>query len=52
MWISTTVFSRTLLMIKPCGTEVTKKREESVIQTHGQDFGMTPLMEALERSMA
>lgn len=52
MWILTTVFSKTLLMIKPCGTEDTKKHEGNVIQTHGQDLGLTPLMEALERSMA
>lgn len=52
MWILTTVLSKTLLMIKPCGTKVTKKREGNVIQTQEQNFGVTPLMEALERSMA
>lgn len=51
MWILTVFFSKVMIMIKPHGTEVTQKREGNVIQTHKQNFGMTPLTEALEKSM-
>lgn len=47
IWILTVFFSKTKLMIKPCGTEVMKKHEVNTIQIHKHIFGIVPLIEAL-----
>ena len=42
IWILTVFFSKTNLMMKPCGTEVMKKHEINTIQIHKYIFGIFP----------